>query len=118
MQESTLQIQVGYLLIDIVSVLLMPCAWASTEWDTVINVLEKAGWFSTPRYRGKRDNSLTLYVQAMQHQLHNQVGKLELKFSKVAQAHGLLKEGVKRRRKTSLEIRILIEEETNAHFRK
>lgn len=63
----------------------------------------------------KRYNSL-LYVQAMQHQLHNQVGKLELKFSKVEQAHNLLKEGVKTRRETSIRIRIKIEQETNTHF--
>lgn len=54
----------------------------------------------------------------MQQQLHNQVAKQELKFSKVASAHGLLKEGVKRRRKTSVEIRIKIELETNEHFRR
>ena len=52
----------------------------------------------------------------MQQQLHNQVSKMELKYCKVASAQELLKEGVKRRKLTSTQIRTNIELEANAHF--
>lgn len=52
----------------------------------------------------------------MQQQLHNQVSKMELKYCKVASAHDLLKDGVKRRKLTSAKIRTAIELEANAHF--
>ena len=55
-------------------------------------------------------------MQAMQQQLHNQVSKLELKYCKVASAHQLLKDGVKRRKLTSADIRTIIEQEANQHF--
>ena len=55
-------------------------------------------------------------VQVQQQQLKHQVDKLELKFTKVANAHELLHEGIRSRQETSRAIRRKTEEETSAYF--
>lgn len=55
-------------------------------------------------------------LQVMQHQLHNQVSKLELKFSKVESAHQLLSDGITRSRQSSKAMRIKTEETVNVLF--
>lgn len=52
----------------------------------------------------------------MQQQLQNQVGKLELKFSKVESAHRLLNAGIQQRKVSSARMRTTIELETNSYF--
>ena len=52
----------------------------------------------------------------LQHQLQNQVDKLELKFTKVEQAHRLLQDGILQREQTSNTIRKKTEQEINQHF--
>ena len=55
-------------------------------------------------------------MQVQHHQLENQVAKLELKFTKVAQAHELLTDGVDRRKTTSKRIRNLTEQQISQLF--
>ena len=55
-------------------------------------------------------------LQVMQHQLQNQVSKLELKFSKVDGAHQLLSHGITWRRQSSKAMRIKTEETVNVLF--
>ena len=57
-----------------------------------------------------------ILVQAMQQRLSNQVAKLEVKFSKVQQAHDVLDEGVQKRQTSCARIRADTEQQTNILF--
>ncbi|KAL0037264.1 hypothetical protein WJX79_009148 [Trebouxia sp. C0005] len=82
--------------------------------DVLVDRLRKVEAQIAQKERVAGTDLATLKVQ--HHQLENQVAKLELKFTKVAQAHELLTDGVDRRKATSKRIRNLTEQQISQLF--